>query len=376
MTKFHVELKRVVDNSYSIEIGRSLFNTLIKDLKNGLIKGVEKYALITDSNVKEKYGNKLLNDLKLNGFTCSMFSFPAGEKSKNRDIKAQIEDQLLEQSFGRDSCIIALGGGAVSDLAGFIASTFCRGIEYINYSTTLLSAADASVGGKTAVNTPVATNLIGTFYQPKKVYIDLDTWFTLPIREFRSGLAETIKHACISDHQFFEYLEKHLDKLIISDQLILDPKTCEYIALKNCQIKYEVVERDEKETNLRQVLNLGHTCGRAIEALSNYELLHGEAIATGLLFQSNVSKKLNLITEDEHNRIKELLTRTGFKLEVPNYISNLELLQKMYTDKKVRNGKIRFVLLERIGKVKQFEDGWFSTYVDEQIILETINEMR
>ncbi|MDB5085666.1 MAG: 3-dehydroquinate synthase [Bacilli bacterium] len=375
MSKYHVSLTRVMDDSYDIEIGRDLFDTLLHDLKNGLLENVSKFAVITDTKVQEYYGDPFIRKLSSSGFICDLFAVPAGEKSKNRASKAWLEDQLLSKAYGRDSCIIALGGGMVSDLAGFIASTFCRGIPYLTYSTTLLSAADASVGGKTAVNTPVATNLIGTFYQPRKVYIDLNTWTSLPIREFRSGLAETIKHACMQDYEFFVYLEQNMNRILTADRLILDASVCEHLALKNCEIKYGVVEKDEKESNLRQILNLGHTAGRAIETLSNYELLHGEAIAIGLVIQARLANKLGYLHEQEVNRITQLLALAGFNLNIPHSITPKELIDKMYTDKKVRSGKIRFVFQSGIGKVKQFDDGSFSVPVEEQIIYEILDEM-
>lgn len=332
---FEVTLQKVVDHSYSIEIGEHLFSSLISDLHQGLVSGASKYAIITDSTVEPLYGRPLLELLRREGFQADLFSFPAGESSKTRETKALLEDQLLSHAYGRDCCIIAVGGGAVTDLAGFVAGTFGRGVPSLNYATTLLAAADASVGGKTGVNTPVATNLIGVFHQPRKVYIDLAAWRTLPAREFRSGLAETIKHACMSDEQFFSYLEANMDRIITEEgELILDAGVCEHIALTNCRIKYEVVEQDEHERNLRQILNLGHTAGRALEALSGYRLLHGEAIAVGLVIQARLGAKYGYMTEEEADRIAALLKKAGLPTEIPEGITNRALLDKMYTDKK------------------------------------------
>lgn len=375
MPKFQVHLRRIVDDSYEIEIGRDLFNDLIADLQQGLAGRPSRIAVITDSKVGAVYGKELIQQLQAGGYACNLLEVPSGETSKTRETKARIEDRLLDLGYGRDSCIIALGGGMISDLSGFVASTFCRGVPYINYSTTPLSAADASVGGKTAVNTPVATNLIGTFYQPRKVYIDLNTWKSLPIREFRSGLAETIKHACMEDYAFFEYLEANMQRILSANELVLDSDVCNHIALKNCELKYRVVEQDEKETNLRQVLNLGHTAGRALEALSGYELLHGEAIAIGLAFQAILACKLGYLTEQERDRVCRLLASAGFNLEIPKQITPSQLVDKMYTDKKVRSGKIRFVLMDGIGKIKQFDEGSYSTEIPEGILYETIAEM-
>lgn len=344
---FRVALKKVVDHSYDIEIGETLFSALIEDLKRGIVENVSKFAIITDSKVEALYGQALLEQLIQNDFHAELFSFPAGEKSKTRETKALLEDQLLSRSYGRDCCIIAIGGGAVTDLAGFLAGTFGRGVPSLNYATTLLAAADASIGGKTGVNTPVATNLIGVFHQPRKVYIDLATWRTLPVRELRSGLAETIKHACMADAGFFKYLEQNLEQVVsLEGELILNQEVCERIALYNCEIKYGVVEKDELESNLRQILNLGHTAGRALEALSGYELLHGEAIAIGLAIQVQLAERLGYVTPNQTQRVIALLQKAGLPTEIPATITDRMLIDKMYTDKKVRKGRIRFVFQE------------------------------
>ena len=374
---FRVALQKVVDSSYDIEIGESLFEALLEDLRRGIVQNVSKYAIITDSTVEALYGQPLLEMLHRNHFEVELFSFPAGEKSKTREMKAKLEDELLSRSYGRDSCIIAVGGGAVTDLAGFLAGTFGRGVPSLNYATTLLAAADASIGGKTGVNTPVATNLIGVFHQPKKVYIDLAAWRTLPVRELRSGLAETIKHACMADPDFFEFLEQHIEQVVSSEgEPVLDRKVCERIALSNCEIKYAVVEQDELESNLRQILNLGHTAGRAIEALSGYELLHGEAVAIGLAIQAQLAEQLDYITADQAARVIALLKKAGLPTEIPTNITNRMLIDKMYTDKKVRRGRIRFVFQNGIGSMKRFEDGSYSTPVEEQVILQVLEKIR
>ena len=278
MSIFQVELKKVVDDSYEIEVGRSLAGKLVQDLQHGLMGSLRRFALITDSNVESLYAQPICRLLTEAGFSGEVFAFPAGEKSKTREMKAMLEDRMLQAGFRRDCFVLAVGGGVVSDLAGFLAGTYGRGVPFINYATSLLAAADASVGGKTAVDTPLATNLIGLFYQPKKVYIDIDCWSTLPGREIASGLAETIKHACLADADFFAYLEKHMEEI-----RAVSPDACEHIARRNCEIKYRVVMKDERESGLREVLNLGHTVGRAIETLSGYRLLHGEAVSIGLV---------------------------------------------------------------------------------------------
>lgn len=370
MSIFQVELKKVVDDSYEIEVGRSLAGKLVQDLQHGLMGSLRRFALITDSNVESLYAQPICRLLTEAGFSGEVFAFPAGEKSKTREMKAALEDRMLQAGFRRDCFVLAVGGGVVSDLAGFLAGTYGRGVPFINYATSLLAAADASVGGKTAVDTPLATNLIGLFYQPKKVYIDIDCWSTLPGREIASGLAETIKHACLADADFFAYLEKHMEEI-----RAVSPDACEHIARRNCEIKYRVVMKDERESGLREVLNLGHTVGRAIETLSGYRLLHGEAVSIGLVAECALSVRLGLMTGEEASRVKALLSRAGLPVRIPEETDREALVRKLYTDKKVRNGCLRFVVQKGIGQIAEFRPGVFATEVSEDIARELLLSM-
>lgn len=365
-----MNLKKVVDDSYDIEIGYALKDKLIDDLKEGLVGKIHKFAVITDSIVKELYADDIYNALKQAGYDAELFVFPEGEKSKTRKTKEDIEDAMLAKGFRRDCCIIAVGGGVVTDLAGFIAGTFGRGVPFINYATTILSAADASVGGKTAVDTPLATNLIGLFNQPEKVYIDIETWNTLPKRQIVSGLAETIKHACIADKEFFNYLDEHMTEILTVDKI-----ACEHIAETNCRIKYNVVMKDEMETGLREVLNLGHTVGRAIETVSDYELMHGEAVSIGIVAEVNLAYRLSYVSDDERKAVIALLKKAGLPTEIPDYIDREALVKKLYTDKKVRDGKLRFVLQNGIGDIVEFEPGVFARPIEEDVAREIIMQM-
>ena len=367
MSKYHVELKKVVDDTYDVEIGQKLVPTLIDDLKNGLDGGVKKLAVITDSNVEEPYGGPICQALSDAGYQAELFAFPAGEKSKVRSVKEMLEDAMLAQGYRRDCMVIAVGGGVVSDLAGFLAGTFGRGVPFINYATTLLAAADAAIGGKTAVDTPLATNLIGLIYQPKKVYVDIDTWKTLPKEHMINGLAETVKHGCLADIELFEYLEKHTDKI-----LECDTKACTYISERNCDVKYKVVMKDEHEANLREVLNLGHTVGRAIETVSGYRLLHGEAVSIGLVAEVMLAKKLGYCSDEDVSRVKKLLEMAKLPTAIPDYIDREALVKKLYTDKKVRDGKLRFVLQDGIGRIKEFDGGQYALPVSEDMAREII----
>lgn len=361
MSNFRVELKKVVDDSYDVEIGNNLFDKLIYDLDNGLVDGIKRFAIITDSIVEGLYGRKIYSLLTEKGYNADIFVFEAGEKSKTREVKAMIEDNMLLKGYRRDCCIIAVGGGVVTDLAGFLAGTFGRGVPFINYATTLLAAADASIGGKTAIDTKLATNLIGIFNQPKKVYLDISTWKTLDKRQLISGMAETIKHASLADKDFFNYLENNIEKIYSYDYEAL-----KHIAEMNCKIKYEVVMKDEKEKSLREVLNLGHTVGRAVETVSDYKLLHGEAVSIGIVAEVVLGNKYGYISKADKNRVINLLDKAGLPISIPKYINKEELVKKLYTDKKVRNNKLRFVFQKGIGEVMEFENETYAKAVPEE----------
>lgn len=370
MSNFRVELKKVVDDSYDVQIGQGLIPALIKDIKNGLAGGIKKFAVITDSTVEPLYGMPVLDALKEAGYAADLFVFPAGEKSKVRATKEMLEDAMLAKEYRRDCCVIAVGGGVVTDLAGFLAGTFGRGVPFINYATTLLSAADASIGGKTAVDTDLATNLIGLIYQPLKVYVDIDTWKTLPQKQMVNGLAETVKHACLADRELFRYLEEHSEEI-----LACDAAACTYISERNCAVKYKVVMQDEKEKNLREILNLGHTVGRAIETVSEYQLLHGEAVAIGMAAQVLLGCECGYLSREECDRVLALMEKIGLPVAIPEDIDKERLIRKLYTDKKVRDGKLRFVFQKGIGSVMTFGEEVYAREVPEDEIRSIINNM-
>ncbi len=364
---YNVELKKVVDDSYDIETGFGLADKLVEDISKGLVGNIKKFAIITDTNVKPLYADKIMKKLLALDYKTDMFVIPAGEKSKTRKTKELIEDDMLAKGYRRDCCILAIGGGVVTDLAGFVAGTYGRGVPFVNYATTLLAAADASVGGKTAVDTPLATNLIGLFNQPKKVYIDIEAWSTLPVREVYSGLAETIKHACLASREFFDFLSDNIDKILANDK-----EACEYIAEQNCRIKYNVVMKDERESGLREILNLGHTVGRAIETVSDYRLLHGEALSIGMVAEVKLAEKLGYMTKEEGSLVIELLKKAKLPVVIPDYIDKEALIKKLYTDKKVKNGQLRFVVQRGIGDIVEYKEGVFAIPIEEAVAKEII----
>lgn len=367
---FNCQLKKVIDDSYDIEIGYGLEDQLLSELENGLVGKIKRFAVVTDSNVRPLYADKINDMLVSAGYISNVIEFRAGEKSKTRAVKEYVEDKMLELGYRRDCCIIAVGGGVVSDLAGFTAGTFGRGVPFINYTTTLLAAADASIGGKTAVDTPLATNLIGLFNQPEKVYIDLAAWKTLEKRELISGLAETIKHGCLGDRELFEYLEENIERVFD-----IDPEVCEYISKHNCEVKYKVVMKDERESGLREILNLGHTVGRAVETVSDYRLTHGEAVSIGLMAQALLGEELGFISAENVKRVTDLCSRAGLPVTIPDYIDRNELIKKLYTDKKVRDGKLRFVFQKEIGDMVCFGENNYGLEIEESAIAAVINKM-
>lgn len=378
MGLFHVNLVKQIDDSYDIVVGKCLLNQFGDYLKELVGSSKKNIAIITDSNVNRLYGADFEAKVKesLPNSKVITIEIPAGEKSKTRKMKEYIEDELIKNGYRRDTLIIAHGGGVVTDIAGFVAGTFARGVPFVNYATTLLAAADASVGGKTAVDTEVATNLIGLIYQPQRVYIDTNTWRTLERKDVSGGLAETIKHACMADKAFFEYLEKNIEKVFEMDE-----EVCRHIGEKNCEIKYNVVMIDEKEQGLREILNLGHTVGRAIETQSDYTLSHGEAVSIGIVAQLKLGLKYGYVSENEVKRVVELLQKAKLPVSIPEGIDKEALVRKLYTDKKVRGGKLRFVFQKGIGSMVLFEpgttaaNGVYSKFVDEADAAEVISEM-
>ncbi|MEK6983297.1 MAG: 3-dehydroquinate synthase [Nanoarchaeota archaeon] len=338
-----VNLRKELDYSYDILIGEGLLDNLAEELIQKPMANV--YAIITDSAIEKIYGEKILKKFQTKKIHAHLIAFTAGEESKNRKTKEEIENKMLMLSMGRDTCIIALGGGVVGDLAGFVAATYMRGIPYIQVPTTLLAMVDSSIGGKAAVDTKHAKNAIGAFYQPKKVIIDLNFLKTLPKKELINGLAELIKHALIKDKDFFHFIEKNIDKILNYDLEILK------LAVKrSCEIKTGVVEEDEKEKGLRRILNYGHTIGHAIETALNYKISHGEAIAIGMSYAAKLSAKMGFLHEGSMIRQNNLLQYIGLPHKLSHHkLKPKKILDCIHYDKKIMDGRINFVLLESIG---------------------------
>lgn len=335
------------DRSYTIHVGNALLSK-IGDYCRRLKLG-ERCVIVTDSNVGPKYADQLVRTIKMAGFVPNVITVQAGEGSKSLKVVADCYDQLAMKRLERRSFIIALGGGVVGDLAGFLASTYLRGVAYVQVPTTLLAQVDSSVGGKVGVNLKAGKNLVGAFHQPKVVLCDLDTLATLPDREFKAGLAEIVKYGVIKDPELFRRLERELDKV-----LKRDANTLTTIISRCCTIKAEVVGADEFETSgLRATLNWGHTIGHGLEAISGYnEYLHGEAISVGQVAAARLSTRMLGLPEKEADRIRDLLQRCGLPVSVKLAPKKREaLFDAMRLDKKVTQGELKFVLANSIGDV-------------------------
>ena len=303
------------------------------------------FLAVTSETVYRLYGVKFSAFLKKCGIeNFDFIVLPDGESTKSLKYLADIHDRLIDNGMERSDYIIAFGGGVVGDLAGFAAATYLRGINFIQVPTTLLADVDSSVGGKTGIDHPKGKNLIGSFYQPRAVLIDVDILKTLDKRELTNGFAEVIKYGASLDANFFSYLESNYKKILAYDE-----ESLIRIIEKSCSIKADIVNQDEKESGLRSVLNFGHSLGHAIETLYNYEnIKHGEAIAIGMVFAAQLSKHLGLCGEEDVARIKNLIINSGLPSDIPDFTPE-QYVNAMKLDKKVSDKQIKFVLIKGIG---------------------------
>ena len=305
----------------------------------------KRIAVISNPTIDKLYGSIIHTSLVASGFTTERFNIPDGERFKSAETLQSIYDFLIESGFDRGCGLIALGGGVVGDIAGFAAATFLRGIPYIQVPTTLLAQVDSSVGGKTAINHPLGKNLIGAFYQPEMVFIDTATLNTLDVRDVSAGLAEVIKYGVISDSVFFDWLEANASSLINRQ-----PESIIYAVKKSCQIKAEIVARDEREGSVRAYLNYGHTFGHAIEKLSGYgQFKHGEAVSIGMVTAAKISARQGFCSQHDVQRLSDLLTALGLPIVPPDFSLD-EYVVAMQKDKKVKQGTLTLVLNRGIGE--------------------------
>ncbi len=352
------------ERSYTIYIDAGL----LKNVGNILTEaGIgQNVVVITNPKIGYFYTDILVTQLKETGFEARVIEIPDGEEYKNLKTIAYLYDKLVEMHAHRKTTLIALGGGVIGDIVGFVAATFMRGIPFVQIPTTLLAQVDSSVGGKTGVNLTTAKNMVGSFWQPQAVIIDPDVLKTLSLREIKSGLAEVIKYGMIKDASFFEYLEKNIQQIER-----LETSAMVHIIASSCKIKAEVVEADELEMDLRAILNFGHTIGHAIESQTSYQIFrHGEAISIGMSAATKIAARLGMFPAKDVPRLTTLLQMAGLPIRFKDLSPN-DLLQAMSLDKKrVSSQQIRFILPKKIGCVMMVED------LSPQIIIDVLKEQK
>ena len=351
--KVHVELGA---RSYDILIGSDILRAAAAQSAQQL--GLTHGVVITDDNVETPHAIAVAESLSDTGASVDLMVISAGETSKSADMAELLWQRLLEANADRKTVIIAVGGGVIGDLAGFVAATYTRGLRFVQVPTTLLAQVDSSVGGKVGINLPAAKNMVGAFWQPSGVLIDTRTLTSLPQREYQAGLGEVVKYGVIQDADFFAYLEQHVEQILARDD-----DTLRYIVARCCQLKADVVQQDEREeSGRRAILNYGHTFGHALEAATRYrQLLHGEAVSIGMLCASRLAEALGLVEAEFTARQAKLLTAFSLPIEVPAVDLKM-VLDSMRQDKKVAHGKLRFVLPTRMGHVELREE------IDEALI--------
>ncbi len=332
------------ERSYPIHIGPGIRKTIATDLQN--LKIGRKYGVITDTNVGRLYGGQFMQALGEKNIAGQLFTLPAGESGKTLQTIGDLASRLVESGFDRSDALIAFGGGVVGDITGFLASCYMRGVPFVQVPTTLLAQVDSSVGGKTGVDIPEGKNLVGAFYQPKGVYIDIEYLQTLPKEEYQGGLAEVIKYAVIRDSSLYTFLE-HKQAAIKK----LHAAELTAMITRCCAIKAEVVARDEKEGGLRRILNYGHTIGHAVEAASDFSIIHGYAVAIGMVAAAQLAPKSLENCDDITQNLANLLIAYGLPTSIPKDLDPDEMARYLRADKKTVNGRLFFVLPEQIGKV-------------------------
>ena len=329
--------------------------------------GAHRYAIVSDESVAPLYAGRVR--AALGEGRTRLYTIPSGEEHKTRASWTTLTDSMLADGFGRDTAIIALGGGVVGDLAGFVAATYMRGVPYIQVPTTLLAMIDASIGGKTGVDTPAGKNLVGAFHQPAAVIADPDVLRTLPQEHLRAGLAEAIKHGVIADAAYFADVVGAAPEIIAGNRSAA--AALERVVVRSVSIKADVVKRDEREGGVRKTLNFGHTLGHAIELRSEYRMLHGEAVAVGMVLESRVAERLGIAEPGTSDRVREAVVRTGLPDARPANQAPSDILSATRGDKKARSGVVEYALPARIGAMAGSDRGWGVAVADE-VVLEVL----
>ena len=328
-------------------------------------------AIISDDTVAPLYADRL--GKALGEASPFVLTIPAGEASKTREQWSRLTDELLSAGFARDSVIIALGGGVVGDLAGFVAATFMRGIPFVQIPTTLLAMIDASIGGKTGVDTRAGKNLVGAFHHPTLVLADPSVFSTLPPAQFRNGLAEAVKHAVIASPPEFDWLGAN--ETTLASDAGPDSETAVQLVRRNIEIKADIVARDEREDGLRKILNFGHTIGHAIETLSDYAMLHGECVAIGMVVEARIAARAGLADAEIVRAVTTLLQAVGLPTTVPAAMPTANILEATRADKKARGGNVEYALPAKIGTMAGAETG-FGIAMADAVVAASVDESR
>jgi 3-dehydroquinate synthase len=323
-----------------------------------------RYAIITDSNVGPLYAEVVRDQLEKG--SAEVLTVPAGEANKTRESWSRLTDQMLAKRYGRDSAVIALGGGVVGDLGGFVAATYMRGIPVIQVPTTLVAMVDASIGGKTAVDTPAGKNLVGVFHAPAAVLADPQVLATLPLREMRAGFAEIVKHGVIADEPYLRLVASSASIMLSGTTGSTSDRMLSLI-VRSVEIKADIVSRDEREEGLRKTLNFGHTIGHAVELVSGYSLLHGEAVAIGMALESRLAERIGVAQTGTAATITKALQSAGLQTDLPPGIKPDAVIEAMRSDKKGVSGKTRLALPLRVGAMAGAETGWTVPVGDDQL---------
>lgn len=337
------------DRAYPILIEAGLLSSIGRDLKERAI--AKRFAVVSDNHVAGLYGDRLLESLGQAGVEAELITFPRGEENKTLATIAGLASELAIKGFDRKDGLIALGGGVTGDITGFLAASYMRGIPFVQIPTTLLAQVDSSVGGKTGVDIPEGKNLVGAFYQPRCVYIDSDVLTTLSEAELLNGLAEVIKYGVIYDRDFFNFLKEERRAILELNLAMIEP-----MIGRCCAIKADVVEKDERESDLRRILNFGHTIGHAVEAASDFAIAHGSAVAMGMVAASGIAKEKGFLDSEEAQRIISLIEAYGLPVVIPSVLDRQEIKGYLKSDKKSVGGRPFFVLPTKIGRVIVTDD--------------------
>ena len=364
MNEIEIKIPVSAAGGYKIKIGTNILGSLWSEIDSDYAK-LNKFIVTDESLVSAGHLEKLTGGREVPSFVIS----PAGEISKNINTIISIIEAMEKAYLGRDTLVVALGGGTVGDMAGFAAAVFKRGVPVVQIPTTTVAQADSSVGGKTGVDSSISKNAFGAFWQPARVYIDVATLATLDERQYRAGLVESVKHAIIADSDYFDFLEKNLDSILARNTDVL-----ENISYQNCKIKGSVVEEDPHEKNKRRILNYGHTVGHAVESASGFELLHGEAVSIGIIAAGLIEQEMGIAQPEKLQRVRKMLEKLEVPVTLPDNLAENMLLDLIKRDKKAVNKWPKFVLVSKIGQVHT-QNGQYAVEVEPEIVTSILKKL-